>query len=91
MQAVDFPESNHELKPPVGYEDEVYALPVHVGSDAGHQVYTSCWRVSPADVERMKQTGVVYLSIWGSSHPPVVIETVPYYEQKKTNGEANVT
>lgn len=33
----------------------------------------SCWKLTPEELERIKETGVVWLMVWGWAQPPVWI------------------
>lgn len=64
-----FPEANLLLIAPAGQEDEVGQLPV-LRTD-GRVV--SCWRPSIEELRRIIDTGEIWLSIWGDTHPPVLV------------------
>jgi hypothetical protein len=64
-----FPEANLLLVAPAGHEDEVGTLPV-LRTD-GRVV--SCWRPSIEELRRIVDTGEILLSIWGGTHPPVLV------------------
>jgi hypothetical protein len=69
-QPTAFPEANLVLGPPQGCEDSVVAMQVRRLD--GNIV--SCWRLTPAEVEEVQRTGVVWLSVWGArTQPPVMV------------------
>lgn len=37
----------------------------------------SCWRLSPAEIEHINETGVVFLNIMGQGMPPVWVGSGP--------------
>ena len=36
----------------------------------------SCWVLTPEELEEVKSTGRVWLSVWTSVHPPVLVEGI---------------
>lgn len=77
----DFPKGyprNHTwLGPEPGIGDLPVHLRVHRSKSHPQQATTesiSCWRLSPAEIEEVKRTGRVFLSVWGR-HPPVSVYT----------------
>ncbi len=64
-----FAEANLTLVAAPGEEANVIDLPVH--RSAGRVV--SCWRPTIAELRRIVDTGEIWLSIWGDTHPPVLI------------------
>jgi hypothetical protein len=71
MQAQGFPQSNRQLLPPDGLENEVLPLPVWTDG----QRCISRWR--PTFWERLQIlfTGDLWLHVNGPTHPPLVIDT----------------
>jgi hypothetical protein len=68
MNPIPFPQSNKTLVPSPGTEHTTRNLQVH--NDG--QITTSCWTLSPAELEEVQKTGRVYLQVWaGQSSPPV--------------------
>jgi hypothetical protein len=68
---IGFPESNFNLGPPPGYEEEVVPLPVRRMADAR---LVSCWVLTPEEKAEIERTGKVWLSVWaGLGHPPVAV------------------
>lgn len=68
----DFPEANFTLKPAPGTEDEVSPLRAHFSKEVG--MITSCWKLTPEELEVVKQTGVVWLHVYGKTSYPVAIQ-----------------
>jgi hypothetical protein len=69
MKPVKFKEQNQQLGPPPGMsEDECSPLPVFTD---GKQCI-SCWELSPEEIEKVKRTGRIWLSVVsGQTQPPV--------------------
>ena len=72
MKPIPFTKSNLTLKAPPGIDPETCLdLPVF----ANGQFCCSCWQLEPGDLERIQETGVVWLTVWaGQSQPPVCVE-----------------
>jgi hypothetical protein len=75
MQHTIFPGANDVLGKPSGStEEECGDLIIHRGYDpswGNAPVITSAWKMSDEEKEEFLRTGVVYLRIFGHSHPPV--------------------
>lgn len=66
---VAFAEANVVLGPPDGSDDVVH-LPVRRLDGT----LVSCWRLTPAEIEEIIVTGVVWLSVWGrETQAPVLV------------------
>lgn len=64
-----FAEANLLLVAPAGSEDTVVPLPVRRADGR----VLSCWRPSIDELRRIVDTGEIWLSIWGDTHPPVLV------------------
>lgn len=67
---VRFPQANAALHPPPGAENDVYTLPIHFNG----QRVVSCWELTPDELARIVLTRRVWLSVWGASAPPCLVE-----------------
>lgn len=65
---IGFRESTHVIGKPVNMSEEACGqLPVY----ADGQQFISCWKLTPAELEEVLHTGVVYISILsGTELPP---------------------
>lgn len=43
----------------------------------GGTVMVSAWHPTPPELELLRQGRPVYLSVWGGSHPPVLLHVEP--------------
>jgi hypothetical protein len=77
MLPTTFNGSNFVFTKPKDMTDEqCMDLPVFRGNDAdGMPVIISCWKFSKEDLELIKETGEIYLSITGQGMPPVSLFT----------------
>lgn len=81
MKGVEFPEQTTVYGKPKGWkEEDCYGLPVSqafYGNSDGNGVccLISCWQLTPEEMEEVKRTGKIYLSITGSGMPPVSLYT----------------
>lgn len=67
-----FPQSNRCLKAPEGMsKQECLNLPVCTDG----KLCVSKWKLTPEELERVKETGVVWLMIWSGAptQPPVYV------------------
>jgi hypothetical protein len=56
-----------------------FTLPVVRAQAGEQQVLVSAWELNPAEVEEVARTGRIWLTVVGSSHPPVMLSTsCPY-------------
>lgn len=63
-------------KPNSMTDEECTELPVaRVLDQAGHYVQISCWQPSKEDLEDLANGGKVWLMVYGSVHPPVLLTT----------------
>lgn len=58
---------------------DCYDLPARVYADKEMQsmAFESCWEFTDEEIELIRQTKRVYLTIIGTRHPPVRLSTVP--------------
>lgn len=77
-----FPQQNRIYKKPEGWEDDQCGdLPTWAGEvavdDRGTKVpaIISCWQLSKEEVEEIQRTGEVWLSVTGTTLPPVAVFT----------------
>lgn len=85
MKGSEFEEANLKLMPPDGQEDDVYALHVWRHPEGGYLIskWEMTWRERLACLFR----GHVWLHVWGSSHPPLTLETnYPFEKRENTYG-----
>lgn len=77
MLAVDFKEANFTFSKPESMTDEECAsLSVFKGNDTnGNPVIVSKWKFNKEDLETIKETGEIYLQIFGEGMPPVILYT----------------
>lgn len=71
MTPTTFPESTH-LFTAEGCGD----LPVHVDQASGS--FISAWKVTPEDLNRIVETGIIYLSVMGGQPPVAVFTESPF-------------
>lgn len=74
----NFPGQNAILGPPPGEEENVTSLPIMLANDPrGIQTVTSCWQLSPEEIEAMKlKGGKIYFTVWGHTHPPIFVSPI---------------
>ena len=41
----------------------------------------SCWQLSDDEIQEVIKTGKIYFSVWGNTHPPICLSTVPFVEE----------
>ncbi len=69
MEPIEFDEANALL----GKEQSEYKpLPALVKNDSVGEIVT-CWTLSPADLETVNKTGVIWLSQWTFGKPPMPV------------------
>jgi hypothetical protein len=67
---VEFDGSNLDLFPPDALAEEVIPLRVRQGP----LILVSCWRLSPAEIDEIARTGVVWLAVMSQGRlPPVMV------------------
>lgn len=83
-----FPEANVLLRPPS--EEDAAAgtvgdLHVHAYRDLDGQSHVvSLWQLTPEDLVNLKASnGALWLHAWGSTHPPLSIQTEPPYFRQR--------
>lgn len=77
MEAASFDQANCVLSPPSAMTaDECMPLSVFRGmySD-GQRVVISCWKPTRDEIEEIKRTGRIWLSVLGEGMPPVALTT----------------
>lgn len=76
MTPIDFRFSNHTFQKPEGWTDEQCTpLPVHIHENNEFPGIISCWKLSEEDLQRINETGVVWLNVVGRTMPPVLLFT----------------
>lgn len=77
---VDFPEANHSFARPKGTTEHQcgtlrvqYGLTQIEGQD--FTVSVSAWKPTPDEIKKIVDGGLVYLNVYGNSHPMVSICT----------------
>ncbi len=72
MEAIGFDRSNMILGPPDGMnEDQVRTVRAHIGISAGSCVVTTCWKIDVEELEAIKRTGRVWVTVSGTTMPPM--------------------
>jgi hypothetical protein len=76
-EPVPFKESNLELLAPRGMSDRCLTLPVFVcpGGHPDAPFMISRWRLTKPEIEKITETGDIWLWIHCNVHPPVSIST----------------
>jgi hypothetical protein len=83
---VDFPEKNFSLigSPEDRAAGTVYDLHAYKYQDLdGNWHVISKWRFSPEELLEIRRTGAVWFHCWGKTHPPIRIEGISPFEEKK--------
>lgn len=77
MKPTEFSEQNKVFTKPENMTDEqCLPLPVWHGTDqAGFPLIISCWKPTEEEINQIKETGVIWLSIVGKGMPPVSLTT----------------
>jgi len=75
MNPINFSQSNLSLTVPEGEEDRVQPLHVCRTSDEEGDYVISCWKGGLIDRLRFLLTGKVWFWCWGSTHPPICLDT----------------
>lgn len=78
MKPVKFPEMNLVLKAPEGMEEVVFDLPVHRSDDPA--LVVSCWELEEGDLAEIVRTGRVWLSVLGTTQPPLCVMARPPFD-----------
>lgn len=74
-EPVGFDGANDILRAPKGQEASCSDLPIFRSVDPntrGHMLI-SCWRLTPDELRAINETGVIWFSAQGVTHPPIVI------------------
>lgn len=78
MKPVVFPEVNFVFtRPPHPEYESIVELPVHLNHTPYHPSITSCWELSQEDMQLIRSTGRVYLTVFGNTTPPVNVCVKP--------------
>lgn len=72
MKPINFPEVNHNFTGDGCGDLPVMAFP----NDRGDIVLVSCWEVTDADIQKMQDSGRLWVGVIGFQ-PPMLVETVP--------------
>lgn len=56
-------------------------LPVYQEFQKGENI--SCWKLTPAELDIIERTGVVWLHVWTRSHPAVCIEAESPFKENE--------
>lgn len=72
IDPIPFPESNLCLSPPPGATG-ITDLDVHLNRETA--VWTSKYKLTTDEIERIEQTGEIWLQIIATGHPPVRLST----------------
>lgn len=70
--STDFEGSNLSLLAPEGQPD-VNTLRAY----RDDKQTVSCWKLTAEERKMVEETGLIWLSVWGASHPPVMVSGVP--------------
>lgn len=71
MEPIKFAEANSILDPSTGNEKSVLPLPVY----RGYGQTISCWELNDLDVENIVKTRKIWLHVWSTAHPPVLLNS----------------
>ncbi len=77
MEPIDFPQSNTTL-----VADECSDLPAHQHENG----YVTCWKLTADDMFQVLQTGCVWLHLYRTAHPPVIVTVEGPFEKEKEDG-----
>jgi len=75
----EFLGANSTLKKPKNWKDDQCSdLPVFQVNDPTLKtlIRTSCWEVTPEEMQEIQRTGEVWLTVVGASHPPVLLQGI---------------
>ena len=64
MKPIDFEQANIKI---AEKQDEYLTLPAHHDPEQG--ILTSCWELTPEEIEKVKETGRIYLRQWTFNEP----------------------
>jgi hypothetical protein len=74
MKPIEFKQQNTVFTAPKGVsEEECGNLPAYRSGDGQFPYIISCWELTPDEIEQVKQTGRIWLSISGGGMPPVAL------------------
>jgi len=71
IEPIPFPEANVSLNPPPGMEN-CTTLDIHRTKDG---IMISKWRLTTDEIQRIQETGHIWLFVFGKGHPPVAMLT----------------
>jgi len=73
MKPITFPQCNVKI---AENQDEYLTLPAHHAGDIQGTV-TTCWELSPDEIEEVRKTGKIYLQLWTFNQPvqPIQMHT----------------
>ena len=80
---------NTVLKAPKGLEDLVFDLPIMRGvTEDGTPTVTSFWKPNELELSNLLAGGFVALTIWGPSHPPLLLTVGTEHEPSIVSSQA---
>lgn len=82
IDPIPFSQSNRCLKPPEGAEARCSELDIYVHPDSPEML--SKWKLSQDEIDNINRTGVIWLWVMGTRHPPVVLTTKDPFDTKGT-------
>lgn len=86
MKPVVFPEVNFVFtREPHPMYERITELPVHLNPTPHRESITSCWELSDQEMDLIKKTGRVYLTVFSAITPPVSLCVVPPFMDPKDN------
>ena len=73
MKPIKFEQANVKV---AEKQDEYLTLPAHHSGDM-EGIVTSCWELTPEEIDQIKQSGKIYLQLWTFNNPlqPINIST----------------
>lgn len=83
MDAVEFKEQNLVFRKPNDMTDkQCRSLPVYKGkTDEGYPIIVSCWKLSEEDLEEVKKSGLIYLSMLSEGIQPVALSVASPFKE----------
>ena len=76
MKPIETSTTNCILKGP---SPDVMDLPVtRINFEDGISVVESCWQLSEEELKEIIQSGKIYFSVWGTTHPPICLRVEPF-------------
>lgn len=82
MKAIKFEEANDVLN--AGDNRNTNDLPIFRGKEPiqGIKTVTSCWELEADELNRLSNSGRIYLTVLGYTHPPLFISSINPMEEK---------